>query len=134
MGHGGHSIIARGLYALQIRPYIEAFSVDQLKIMGIGDIKGEKLSVQESMDSVFKFIDLPSHDLVITYQYFSINLYFVSFDIRSSNISFSKDDISPKNSREYDSMNPETRTILEDFYRPFNTSLLDLLGVSTLNW
>ena len=32
MGHGGHSIVARGLYCLQIRPFLEAFEEDQLKV------------------------------------------------------------------------------------------------------
>lgn len=32
MGHGGHSIVARGLYCLQIRPFLDAFGEDQLKV------------------------------------------------------------------------------------------------------
>lgn len=32
MGHGGHSIVARGLYCLQIRPFLEAFGENQLKV------------------------------------------------------------------------------------------------------
>lgn len=66
MGHGGHSIIARGLYELQLQPFLEAFPQDQLKIMTIGDLKGCKQSVQQAMESVFSFIGLPTHDLVRT--------------------------------------------------------------------
>lgn len=65
MGHGGHSVIARGLYALQLIPYIEAFTADQLKVMSINDIKGDRGKVQTVMDSVFDFIGIPTHDLVI---------------------------------------------------------------------
>ena len=36
--HGGHSILARGLYALQLEPWIDALATDQMLIMSIGNI------------------------------------------------------------------------------------------------
>ena len=37
--HGGHSILARGLYALQLEPWIDALATDQILIISIGKIK-----------------------------------------------------------------------------------------------
>jgi hypothetical protein len=81
MGHGGHSIIARGLYALQLQPFLESFSVSQLKIMTTGELKGDKKCVQRTMDSVFSFIDLPSHDLVSTIACVLILLHLKNADV-----------------------------------------------------
>ena len=44
MSHGGHSLLARGLYALQLRPWVEAFP-GKVKICFIGDVKGDKAKV-----------------------------------------------------------------------------------------
>ena len=108
MGHGGHSIVARGLYHLQLLPYLENYPHDQLKIMSIQDIKGDKGKVQQTMFSVFEFLDLPPHDI---------------------------EDISPKNTREYIShMSPEIRVALENFYAPFNKKLFTLIGKDLDSW
>ena len=39
MTHGGHSLIARGLYALQLQPWMETFP-GQIKVLSLSDIKG----------------------------------------------------------------------------------------------
>jgi hypothetical protein len=44
MNHGGHSIVLRGLYALQLLPWIEQYP-SQIKILSINDIKGSKQQV-----------------------------------------------------------------------------------------
>lgn len=44
MQHGGHSIILRGLYALQLQPWLENFP-NQIKILSINDLKGSKSKV-----------------------------------------------------------------------------------------
>lgn len=44
MNHGGHSLISRGLYALQLQPWLAAFP-GQIKICCIGDVKGDKHKV-----------------------------------------------------------------------------------------
>jgi hypothetical protein len=46
MNHGGHSIIARGLYALQLIPWLESFaSKNQIRVHSISQIKGPKEKV-----------------------------------------------------------------------------------------
>lgn len=44
MNHGGHSLIARGLYVMQLKPWLEAFP-GKIKICFIGDVKGDKTKV-----------------------------------------------------------------------------------------
>jgi hypothetical protein len=44
MNHGGHSLVARGLYALQLKPWLEAFP-GKIKICFIGSMKGDKCKV-----------------------------------------------------------------------------------------
>jgi hypothetical protein len=44
MQHGGHSIVLRGLYALQLQPWLESFP-NQIKVLSINDIKGTKSQV-----------------------------------------------------------------------------------------
>ena len=46
----------------------------------------------------------------------------------------SQEDVSPRNTRDYDKMSKEIRKILEDFYAPFNASLMKMLQVDSLNW
>lgn len=48
MQHGGHSIILRGLYALQLQPWLQSFP-NQIKILSINDLKGSKSKVYYSM-------------------------------------------------------------------------------------
>lgn len=108
MTHGGHSIVARGLYALQLQPWLEAFPLDgdQIMIMSIADIQGSRATVQASMDKVFSFVGIPPHDL---------------------------DDIDAKNSRTYSGMSDEARATLTAFYEPFNKRLSQLLN-RDLSW
>ena len=45
MGHGGHSIVARGLYHLQLLPWVQNFDEMQLLVLELGDLKGGKAAV-----------------------------------------------------------------------------------------
>ena len=46
MTHGGHSIIARGLYALQLEPWLlEYCPTNEIKVLSISQLKGEKSKV-----------------------------------------------------------------------------------------
>lgn len=56
MNHGGHSLLARGLYAMQLQPWVEAFP-QQIKICFIGDVKGDKPKVGSTCGcSMWKYI------------------------------------------------------------------------------
>ena len=107
MGHGGHSLILRGMYCLQLAPWMEAFPSDQLKVLSIGDLKGDAIQVNRSMQEVYSFIGLPPHEL---------------------------EDIEPKNSRMYEPMDPHIRSILEKFYEPYNNRLFEMLERRLTNW
>lgn len=105
-GHGGHSIVLRGLYALQLMPWLEEYGEQGLMILSIGSIKGSK--TQETMDGVFDFVGLPEHTL---------------------------DDTSPKNQRDKPSpMAKEAREMLQAFYAPYNEQLFALLKRRLCDW
>lgn len=100
MNHGGHSLVARGLYALQLELWIRNWPAEQLRVFSLYDIKGSKPHVQKTMDIVFDYLGLPESDVA---------------------------DVSPKNTRQYDEMPEDCRQILNDFYEPFNHRLWTLL-------
>ena len=86
MGHGGHSIVLRGLYALQLTPWISEFPLhDKMRIFGLKEIIGSKKDVQDKINSVYEFIGLPPHDIP---------------------------DVAAKNSRNYDPIKPEVSLIV----------------------
>ena len=100
--HGGHSIVARGLYYLQLLPWLQAFDSNQIAIYSISDLKGDKKQVQSDMDKVFSFIGVPPHEI---------------------------EDLDAKNTRNYISnpMTLEVKERLRAFYEPFNKKLCELL-------
>mmetsp|Transcript_5624 Transcript_5624/g.9246 ORF Transcript_5624/g.9246 Transcript_5624/m.9246 type:complete len:174 (-) Transcript_5624:857-1378(-) len=136
MDHGGHSIVARGLYVLQLRHWMQHWPYkyanasananatsssspssiitstphtscnDQLRVYSIADLKGDPEKVRSTMEDVFAYLGLPVHDI---------------------------EDLGAKNTRAYDRMRPECRTLLEEFYAPFNEALWELLG-RKLEW
>jgi hypothetical protein len=100
MNHGGHSLLARGLYALQLEPWFAAFPENRLRVNFIGDIKGSKQKVQSFMDGIFSFVGLPPNDV---------------------------QDLAAKNTRDYTPMGDAVRAKLQAFYAPYNAMLSDLL-------
>ena len=40
MSHGGHSLVLRGLYALQLLPWWAEFGKENVRVMSIGEVKG----------------------------------------------------------------------------------------------
>lgn len=106
MDHGGHSLVIRGLYALQLEPYLNQWPKDRLKIMSIKDIQGSVQDVRKVVNEVFEFIQLPPSDIT---------------------------DIEAKNTRKYEPITPEMRAKLEEFFAPYNQRLFTLLG-KQLKW
>eukprot|EP01041_Mallomonas_annulata_P003704 gene3704-7366_t len=106
MGHGGHSIVARGLYVLQLQPWMEAFSNYQIMVMGSRDIQGDRQKVRKAMTDVYGFLGLRPHDI---------------------------EDVSAKNTRAYEPMSTEGRERLTAFYEPYNNKLWEMLG-RVLEW
>ena len=107
LGHGSHSILGRGLYALQLEGYFEQFHADEFKIVFLEDLNK---NVQETMNSVYEFLKLPPHKL---------------------------EDESAKNTREYteDALSIQLKEKLYNFFEPFDKNLNTLgakYGIKTL--
>ncbi len=99
MGSGSHSLVSRGMYELQLRPWIRAFPNDgAFLVLKLEDMKDE--GVAETMKKVYEHLKLPYHKV---------------------------EDDSAKNTRSYDEMKPETKELLQRFYAPHNARLEGLL-------
>ena len=98
-----NSILARGFYAEQLPVWFDLFSKNQIMI-----IQSEKLSsdTKNVMNDVFQFLGLPIFDIPNT---------------KKVNVS------------QYSKMNPETRELLINFFKPYNEKLFGLLG-KKFNW
>ncbi len=57
-GHGGHSLIARGLYALHLEPWLDAF-LDNIKVFTLEDLQG--CNINGTMACIYEYIGLPPH-------------------------------------------------------------------------
>lgn len=116
LSHGGHSIVARGLYALQVEQWLQEYTPhDQMKdnqgnnlikVMSLGEIKSDGSSnarMKATLRDVFAFVGLPPHDL-------------------------SDKDIEPKNTRGTQvPMSDTAREKLTQFYQPFNERLFQVI-------
>ena len=104
-GHGCHSIVLRGLYALQLIPWFEEFGFDNIKIVSISQLNNE--NIHNTMSEVFQFIGLPNETIK---------------------------DVDPKNMGINTTMDENVKKVLDDFYHPFNEQLFKLLGYRIDNW
>ena len=98
-----NSILGRGLYAEQLPAWFDLFSKNQIMI-----IQSEKLSSDPKnvMNDIFQFLGLPIFDIPNT---------------KKANV------------LQYSKMNPETRELLINFFKPYNEKLFGLLG-KKFNW
>lgn len=97
---GSHSLLARGLYHIQIRHWFKAFPCDQFLVIQLERMKGPN-GVQNIMRKVYSFLNLQNCKV--------------------------KDD-SPKNSRNYDPVEEEVVLFLKRFYEAHNKRLRELLN------
>ncbi|KAH9197670.1 hypothetical protein AeNC1_000371 [Aphanomyces euteiches] len=100
--HGGHSFVGRGLYALQLAGWLQAFPRSQIKVINMDDMK-TSIGLKRVMEDVFAFLELPEYTI---------------------------DDTSAKNTRSYSPLKKETRARLESFYAPYNAKLREMLNDS----
>jgi hypothetical protein len=128
-GHGGHSLVARGLYALQLEPWLESFGggggastqaagvvereataaacatpfvSGQVMVLNLSDLKGSAATKQSVLDAVFAHVGVPPSDIP---------------------------DTDAKNTRRYtEPMDAASEESLRAFYQPFNERLYALLG------
>ncbi|RHX97329.1 hypothetical protein DYB25_003285 [Aphanomyces astaci] len=104
--HGSHSYLGRGLYALQLRIWLEHFPRSQFLILNV-DNMDTPVSTQATLDDVCTFLRLPP------------------FTLR---------DAARQNTREYPPMSDAVRDQLRAFYAPHNAALADLLPEFTFSW
>eukprot|EP00980_Cylindrotheca_fusiformis_P028838 scaffold22653_cov119-Cylindrotheca_fusiformis.AAC.19 len=104
---GINSPVGRGLYSIQIRHWLRAMDQfdkprSDLLILTTERMRQDSKAVYQQ---VVQFLDLPKHELQ-------------SFDTIHESKFLSS----------HTAMKPETRQFLQDFYRPYNAQLKDLLG------
>ncbi len=102
LGYGSHSLLARGLYALQLQPWMAEFGGEkgQLMVLFTEEMRtGE--TAQTQVGKVFAFLGLPPHDII---------------------------DTEAKNTRQYEQLNERMKARLAAFYAPFNEKLFEMLG------
>lgn len=105
-GYGSHSLLARGLYALQLLPWLAAFPREQLLVLFMEDMK-TPAAAHTQVGRVFDFLGLPPHRII---------------------------DTEAKNTRAYVPLDAATKERLATFYAPFNRQLFALLGREMTGW
>ena len=98
--HGSHSLLLRGLYALQLRPWIEEVGMDAFCFVRCEDLKTRR-GVQMQVNRVAQHIGLRPHPVV---------------------------DPSAKNTRIYTEPDGDIVRRLREFYAPFNYDLYEMIG------
>lgn len=61
MNTGSHSLIVRGMYELQLRPWLRAFDVKDVLVVKMEDMKRD--GMQPTMDRVYDLLDLPQYEV-----------------------------------------------------------------------
>jgi len=101
MNHGGHSLLGRGLYVLQLKPWMDEFKRgSELLILQMEAMKSPE-DTQNQMEKIFDFLGIPPETI---------------------------QDKEAKNSRKYDPMDANIKDLLYDFFEPYNQKLYELVG------
>jgi hypothetical protein len=93
-----NSKLARGFYVEQLPMWFELFSKNQILIISSEELAS---NTKNTMNDIFKFLNLPEYEIP---------------NIDKVNVS------------KYSQMNPETRKILIDFFKPYNEQLYNFLN------
>lgn len=103
---GINSPLGRGLYSIQLRHWLEAMKEFEKPMSDLLILQTERMreDSQTVYQQVLKFLELPTHDLP------------------------NYDRIHETKYPPQTAMKPETRMRLQEFYRPYNRHLKDLLG------
>ncbi len=114
-GHGGHSFIGRGLYALQLEGWLDAFPAEQFCVMFLEDITVEKSSdgnndtaikhINEAMEPIWKHLGVEENSKECVKEFERKNVSKVKV-----------------------TMTPEMETTLRSYYQPHNERLQRVLA------
>jgi hypothetical protein len=102
---GSYGLLTRGMYAVQLRPWLRAFDRDQFLCIRLESMKED--GVSSTMQQVWAHLDLPNHPV---------------------------HDESAKNTREYQSMDREVQSYLQRFFEPHNRVLSAVLQIRSDEW
>jgi hypothetical protein len=94
----GKSYLARGFYAEQLQIWMNKFPREQLLIISTEDLATK---TNNTLEIIFDFLGLPNHRIK---------------------------DLTKRNEAEYPPMNPDTRKMLIEYFKPYNEKLYSLLG------
>jgi hypothetical protein len=98
---GSYGLLARGLYALNLRPWLQAFDKTQFLILRL-EKELHSDNIRSTMEKVFDHVGVPS--------------------------SFELEDVSPQNTRDYEpKMDAQLFQYLQRFFEPHNERLESLL-------
>jgi hypothetical protein len=100
LNSGSHSLVVRGMYELQLRPWMTAFPAESFLLIKLEDM-AQADGVHNVVMKTFEHLELPPVEI---------------------------EDMSAKNTRTYEQMTDETRDYLRRFYDPHNKRLSELLG------
>ena len=92
------SYIARGFYAEQLQNWFNSFSKEQILIISTEELA---TNPDKTLSTIFRFLGLPDHKIK---------------------------DLTKRNEAKYPPMNPETREILSNYFKPYNEKLYSLIG------
>ena len=98
-----NSKLARGFYVEQLLPWFELFPKNQILIISSEELATNTKNV---MSEIFKFLNLPDYEIP---------------NIEKVNVS------------KYSKMNPETRKLLIEYFKPHNEKLYEFLNLR-FNW
>jgi hypothetical protein len=94
------SIVRRGIYIDQVKRYFDLFGSENVLVLGMKDMRNDK---KKLLNEILRFLELPESDW-----------------------SFLKDEV--LNAKEYSvNMKSETEVFLNEFYKPYNEQLFELL-------
>jgi hypothetical protein len=100
------AIIRSGIYVDQVKRYFDVFGRENVLILGMKDMIKDKKKV---LNEILRFLGLPESDW-----------------------NFLREEV--LNAKEYrEKIKPETEAFLNEFYKPYNEQLFELLGTK-VNW
>jgi len=106
-GHGSHSYVGRGLYALQLKRWFTVYPRSSFHFVFLDNMSKED-ELHEEMKGVFSFLRIPD--------------------------SYQVEDTKRKNARKYKRMPQDMEEKLRKFYAPYNRELEKLLGCDLSHW
>jgi hypothetical protein len=99
---GSYGLLSRGLYELNLRPWLREFHPDQFLIFRFETLTESSSSISAALQQVWKHLDVPSLEHI--------------------------EDTTPKNSRDYQPMlTDDAKMFLQRFYKPHNECLRNVL-------